>query len=504
MRFNNHKYTYVMEEERIKKQTYLRMAIMDSGYNAEEFINFMSTKRYDGGNIDNWSIEELKQIVQEFVSKEEIKDESGTGSTSPLEFNTGVPIYRRRFPSTVNTLGKDVTELADSPVRAKIESAKVVNKGLFSEGELCFAVSVKEKEWSVERLFQDFRSLRVQLERINPGYIVPPVHDFTADKEMRADLIDDTKEMLQNFLDGVLAHPLFGSSELVYCFLCGKQDNKAADMFPKRLKFYKDIPQRKHVKEMHREDGIGTVSTTKETDTYIKTLRKTSTRLKELYFDCMRLNRSMVVQLNSLSRTMNKQSEVYKEIAFHYELLKKPDIASTFDTMRMVFSTMNECYVQVQRSVCEIVKPMNNQLYYEFLSLEKKLNGLGRLHEKLIDKESKLIEKKTLLFKQREVEKWELSPNCTVPIEIITSDYNQALKEILPEETNDCARMRMLFGFFSNEIVEDFGRVCNRDNDKLCLCVMFGSKVFRDTAKLACGTWNELSEKYAKYSALIT
>eukprot|EP00826_Nyctotherus_ovalis_P047291 TRINITY_DN5423_c0_g2_i10.p1 TRINITY_DN5423_c0_g2~~TRINITY_DN5423_c0_g2_i10.p1 ORF type:complete len:250 (+),score=52.09 TRINITY_DN5423_c0_g2_i10:709-1458(+) len=146
---------------------------------------------------------------------------------------------------------------------------------------------------------------------------------------------------------------------------------------------------------------------------------KSSTSSTSLHYtSCMRLNRSMVVQLNSLSRTMNKQSEVYKEIAFHYELLKKPDIASTFDTMRMVFSTMNECYVQVQRSVCEIVKPMNNQLYYEFLSLEKKLNGLGRLHEKLIDKESKLIEKKTLLFKQREVEKWELSPNCTVPIAV--------------------------------------------------------------------------------------
>lgn len=367
----------------------------------------------------------------------------------------------------------------------------MVNKGLFSEGELCFTVSVREKEWSVERLFQDFRSLRAQLERINPGYIVPPVHDFTADKGMRADLIDDTKEMLQNFLDGVLAHPLFGSSELVCSFLCRKQDSKATDAFPKRLKFYEDIPQRKHVKEMHREDGIGTVSITKETEAYIKTLRKASARLKELYFEyfahnasCTRLNRSMVSQLNSLARTMNRQSEVYKEIALLYQVLSKSDVASTFDTMRMVFSTMNECYVQVQRSVAEIVKPMSNQLYYEFLSLERKLNGLGRLHEKLVDKETKLIERKTLLFKQREIEKWELSPNCTVPVEIITSDYSQALKEILPEETSDCARMRMLFGFFSNEIVEDFGRVCNRDNDKLCLCIMFGSKVFRDTAKL--------------------
>jgi len=192
----------------------------------------------------------------------------------------------------------------------------------------------------------------------------------------------------------------------------------------------------------------------------------------------------MVNQLNGLSKTMIRQSEVYKEIALHYEHLNKSDIASTFNTMQIMFSTMSGSYVQVQRNVVEIFKSMNNQLHFEFTVLDTKLNGLRRLHEKLIDRENALVEKKTQLFRQRDIEKWKLSSNCTVPIEVLTSDYNQALKEILPEETNECARIRMLLGLFSNEVIEEFERVCKMDDNKLCLCIMFGSKVFRDTAKL--------------------
>jgi len=159
----------------------------------------------------------------------------------------------------------------------------VVKKGIFTPPQLCFIVSVEEKNWSVERYYQDFRNLRIQLERLNPGYLLPPVHDFTVDKGMRPDLINDTKEMLQNFLDGVLIHPFFGSSELVYYFLCKKEDSKAEDEFYKYLKIYETKPKRKHVKDMHRDNGIGVISLTEDIDANIKSLKKSSERLKELY-----------------------------------------------------------------------------------------------------------------------------------------------------------------------------------------------------------------------------
>ncbi len=56
------------EEE---KQIYLRENILEKGYNAEEFINFLTTKNGDEEvNITNWSLNELKQLVNVFIRRQ--------------------------------------------------------------------------------------------------------------------------------------------------------------------------------------------------------------------------------------------------------------------------------------------------------------------------------------------------------------------------------------------------------------------------------------------------
>lgn len=60
-----------------EKQEFLRENILEAGYKAETFINFLEAKREDGGNIEVWEMEELNQAVEEFKAQmndgEEIK-----------------------------------------------------------------------------------------------------------------------------------------------------------------------------------------------------------------------------------------------------------------------------------------------------------------------------------------------------------------------------------------------------------------------------------------------
>ena len=58
-----------MEDELEKKQTFLRANILEKGYDAEEFMNFLQTKNGEFGlDLNNWNISELKIAVQEFIS----------------------------------------------------------------------------------------------------------------------------------------------------------------------------------------------------------------------------------------------------------------------------------------------------------------------------------------------------------------------------------------------------------------------------------------------------
>lgn len=50
-------------EERLKKQTFLKKEILEKGYDAQQFQEFLERKKYDGGNnIDIWEFPELREV----------------------------------------------------------------------------------------------------------------------------------------------------------------------------------------------------------------------------------------------------------------------------------------------------------------------------------------------------------------------------------------------------------------------------------------------------------
>jgi len=53
-------------EEKLLKQTYLREAILEAGYDPNKFVLYLDNERKDGSNIDNWTLDELKLQVQTY------------------------------------------------------------------------------------------------------------------------------------------------------------------------------------------------------------------------------------------------------------------------------------------------------------------------------------------------------------------------------------------------------------------------------------------------------
>ena len=79
-----------MEDSEIQaKQTLLQSEIIEKNYDKTAFINFCLSKKENGDDLNNWTLDELTEIVKEFVSNQaegqaqaevkvdEIKAESG-------------------------------------------------------------------------------------------------------------------------------------------------------------------------------------------------------------------------------------------------------------------------------------------------------------------------------------------------------------------------------------------------------------------------------------------
>ena len=50
-----------------QKQQILQTEIMDKNYDKNAFINYCLTKKENGDDLNNWTVEELTQIVNEFI-----------------------------------------------------------------------------------------------------------------------------------------------------------------------------------------------------------------------------------------------------------------------------------------------------------------------------------------------------------------------------------------------------------------------------------------------------
>ena len=56
------------EKEQEEKQNYLRQNILDKGYDANEFVSFLISKKGEAASdISNWSMKDLHVVVQEFI-----------------------------------------------------------------------------------------------------------------------------------------------------------------------------------------------------------------------------------------------------------------------------------------------------------------------------------------------------------------------------------------------------------------------------------------------------
>ena len=57
------------DDSQAEKQLFLRENILDKGYDTEKFVEFLTSKKgEEGANIENWTMEDLKMVVGEFIS----------------------------------------------------------------------------------------------------------------------------------------------------------------------------------------------------------------------------------------------------------------------------------------------------------------------------------------------------------------------------------------------------------------------------------------------------
>ena len=119
-----------MAEDIETKQDYLRSQILDKGYNAEKFSEYLTEIAGDKGlDLENWTLEELSQVVYTFQSNNEIEN------PEQVQENVKIPKEEQEKNENMN-INKEIKEIKkekgdisdDFEIISKDEAMKATNK----------------------------------------------------------------------------------------------------------------------------------------------------------------------------------------------------------------------------------------------------------------------------------------------------------------------------------------------------------------------------------------
>lgn len=452
---------------RKEKQSFLKETIDRSL--EEPFSEYLASKKPNGTDIDEWTLEELKEEVLEFKRQKGISESKKQESPekellSQKSIRTSKTNGKMR---TSNLLGDDFPEIEE--IEKIPNSNSVVESGLFlgdfkenssklranvsilDDKKFIFVIEVFPKMVNIKRKYTDLIWLRSKLQTELPFYYIPPIKSEDFKREFIQNFFNRLLDMkfatssktLEIFFDddkfaGVKAEEIRNVEQLMADGIDTKSaEPKYKDLMAKNEKTYdayfsQMFPNWKKPGEI---DEV--VSSLRQIDTFVNTNAKTFSNLKHFSYD--------------LAEHMSKASESLKEIAKTFEDYSK-ECEKTFtkigltsnkhalDVNSKIVSGLRDWSILLNTQKKIVVNYLANFFHFkkhENLSFTPLIKSTFDYHEKAKKKLADLDSLKKKLFDEKKPIKWKIDSKSLGDEDMneVIRDYSKAKKFMLPGET---------------------------------------------------------------------
>ena len=502
-----------MEDEQEIKQSYLRKEILDNNYDAQSFLDFLITKKGEkASDINNWTIDELKTVVIEFKNANNNNQKENTSSNYILEDlppadNEVLKINSVLTPfsssKSANNVDKNneynyFSENAndwlfvkrDSNDRFSISKYINVNNVIYTEEISCLEpdqspfsnyenikikVSSPKKEYdstgfkgffiktiyysfllenniiklNKRRRYTDFEWLRKTLIRLYPGIYIPPLPLKTLNVN-KPEKIEKYLSYIQRFVDEIMEDKLLKNSSLIYLFF---STEKEEDLISLMEKFDK-VQRPKCLKYFYSRDGKIFLD-----ENILKRPKKnelldikTNISKNSNIFD--ELNKSLKLLYKEMKQVSNRMIEISNLFKDIYELSINNSEKSTFCKCYSDFSLFFKEYgnkeFQQMRNISSEIKNYLKYVNLEYiLSLKELYNSFEYEHNLYFKVSENLKQKKETLYKNKNIEKWELK-NEDRNIDINNKDL--VMQKMLPKETEVVKEIKKYLIYYATQL----------------------------------------------------
>ena len=480
-----------MFDETEQKQFYLRENILNKGYDPEEFMNFLKSKKGENGlDLRNWGKQELEKTVTQFITLKKINskvnlalkpnlnnnssDNTNNNNTNEEDKNepknieeTKIEKYKEYIntqmrlavePEYVKTKLPDNTELTESyGVDIKLSSPEKIEGGIFAKSYVTYLVETNPFGFRVRKRYSDFEWLRNILSVHYPQCVIPPLCKKKFGDRFSGKFVNKRARLLQKFMEGILVHPLMRNSTIFYDFIsCDNEEE-----IEKKKKSYEKIKIPDNIRELKTIEGQMKITVSDE---------------KEIYLDNIKDNADIYIQImeqiskayKSLINFTQQASEKMKEIS---ELWKK-----LYDSSKLYYDTNKTCesynlMYKIMKGLSEVANKktilMNNYVreYFrfvknEFVSMKDLTNKVYKQKESYHSDNTNLNNLKEKLFNLHDITYFELKDKNDLNYKgLLLKNKKLAFIKMLPDDTKRVQEVKQNYGFYLNSLISEYERI---------------------------------------------
>ena len=478
-----------MEEELEKKQTFLRTNILEKGYDAEEFMNFLQTKKGEFGlDLNNWNINELKTAVQEFISsldkdnillnpqninKEGELDNNLNTENNNLENNENDnkeeieqeenQIQNKQLEDIIQCEKVTPSELTlQDDVDIKLSFPQKIEGGLFSKSYVTYLMQTTPLDFKLRKRYSDFEWLRHILSLIYINCVIPPLCKKNYTDRFSELLIAKRTRSIEKFMKGILIHPLIKHDEIFYNFISTENESD----FEKKKKIYNKITSPSSLKNVKSLSGEINVSVSNEKEIYFQNIKNNADFNINTLQKITKGYKALMNLMDQISDKMKEISQYWKEIyTANLQYFEKPNTVESYNILSKIMQDWSETNKRQKILMNECIREYFRYIKNEFISLKdlaQKVDNNKSIYNKAFEKLNSLKEN---LFKQ-DITTWGLSSFDMDDKNKLLNNKELAFAKMLPRDTKKVDVLRKNYGFYLNSIIWEFERIKDLNNKR--------------------------------------
>ena len=447
------------------KQTLLQTEIIEKNYDKTAFINFCLSKKENGDDLNNWTLDELTEIVKEFVTTQnqvqaENEPRAEEPSSQPQKEGEVQEIKKEDIEKmekfnaeetknfkekVINCRKLEKTQLNDNKLVITVSNPKEMAGGVFGKNYVLYEVKTDPFGWVVTRRFSDFDTLRKLIGKHFPSFYVPPLpNKKMGNRRFDEDFIKKRMKFLNLFINNLVQSESFKSSEILMAFLSYEDRGK----FESKFKEYTTQQPSAYVEEYKTLDGKVTISHDEGNEKYFTNINKYF-RLQGQILD--RLNFSLKMFYNNMIQVAESLQDVQKNFEILHVLntrvLMKQTITKSYEELGCFFKNYRKILIKHNDMVKNHMKDFFKYINLEGKAYNELIERREDLKAKYTTENQKVTAKKEKLYATGDITKMELGDDKNIDKNRILHDKPYAFENMCKTDTSNLMKIYNQLGY---------------------------------------------------------